>query len=151
MQSEATIRKAATELDAALEAGDFERVIACFDTECEIELLGVRLQGREGVRRWLEWVFDHVDSIAFTPRVITIDGDTFVEEFEVRGTLAGGRDLKSDWAEVLTYRSNLVTSLRLYFNPIDFAPALGRLGRTFGPSAMRWARKGLEPYTLTAD
>jgi hypothetical protein len=36
----------AVRLDDVPEAGDVEGVIACFDPECEIELLGVQLRGR---------------------------------------------------------------------------------------------------------
>jgi ketosteroid isomerase-like protein len=148
MQSESSIRDAAAELDKALEAGDRERVVACFDPECEIELLGVRLDGLDGVRRWLDWVYSHVVSVAFTPRLISVDGDNLIEEFEVQGSLPSGRQVYSRWAEVLTFQADLVTSLRLYFDPIDFAPALGTAGRVFGPVAVRLARKGLGPYTV---
>lgn len=146
MQSESSIRVAASELDEALEAGDLDRVVACFAEDCTVELLGVVLHGHEGVRRWLDWVFAHVERIEFSPRVISIDGDVFIEEFGVAGTLANGRRLESQWAEILTYRDDLVTSLRLYFNPIDFAPALGMVGRAVGPAALRLARRGLEPF-----
>lgn len=146
MQSESSIRQAASELDQSLEAGDRDRVTACFSDDCTVELLGVRVHGRDGVRRWLDWVFAHVERIEFTPRVISVDGDTFIEEFRVSGTLAGGRILDSEWAEILTYRDNLVTSLRLCFDPIDFAPALGIVGRAVGPAALRLARRGLEPF-----
>lgn len=146
MQSEASIRQAASRLDEALEAGDLDRVAACFSDDCTVELLGVRLHGREGARRWLDWVFAHVERIEFTPRLISVDGDTFIEEFAVTGTLADGRRLESQWAEILTYRDDLVTSLRLYFNPIDFGPALGVVGRVVSPVAVRLARRGLEPF-----
>lgn len=146
MQSESSIREAASELDDALEAGDPVRVVACFAQDCTVELLGVRLHGHEGVRRWLNWVFSRVEHIEFNPRVISVDGDVFIEEFAVTGTLADGRHLESQWAEMLTYRDNLVTSLRLYFNPLDFAPALGMVGRAVGPVAVRLARRGLEPF-----
>lgn len=148
MQSESSIREAASELDEALEAGDVDRVAACFAEDCTVELLGVRLRGHEGVRRWLDWVFAHVERIELSPRVISVDGDVFIEEFGVAGILASGRRLESQWAEMLTYRDDLVTSLRLYFNPIDFAPALGVVGRTVGPAALRLARRGLEPFEL---
>jgi ketosteroid isomerase-like protein len=141
--SEGSIRAAAAELDEALEAGDVERVVACFAPDCEIELLGVHLRGHGGVRRWLAWVFGHVNRLEFSPRVIAVDGDTFIEEFGVTGILADGRRLESNWAEILTYSGDLVTSLRLYFNPLDFAPALP-LGRMIGPTASRLARRGLD-------
>ncbi len=148
MQSEASIREAAAELDEALEGGDIERVVACFTEDCTIELLGVRLHGHQGVRRWLDWAFAHIDRLEFSPRVISVDGDTFIEEFAVTGTLADGRLVDSQWAEILTYRDDLVASLRLYFNPMDFAPALGAVGRVVGPAALRLARRGLEPFEL---
>ncbi|MEA3501199.1 MAG: nuclear transport factor 2 family protein [Actinomycetota bacterium] len=151
MQSEASIRQAASDLDEALQAGDLDRVVACFSEECTVELLGVRLHGHDGVRRWLDWVFAHVERIEFAPRVISVDGDTFIEEFGVTGILADGRLLNSQWAEILTYRDELVTSLRLYFNPIDFAPALGMAGRAIGPAAARFARRGLEPFEPMDD
>lgn len=146
MQTESSIRRAASELDEALQGGDLDRVVACFAHDCTVDLLGVRLHGHEGVRRWLDWVFKHVERIEFTPRVISVDGDTFIEEFGVTGTLANGRRLHSEWAEMLAYRDDLVTSLRLYFNPIDFAPALGVVGRTVGPGAGKLVRRGLEPF-----
>jgi len=146
VQSEASIRRVASELDEALEAGDVDRVVACFADDCTVEMLGVRLHGLDGVRRWLAWVFRHVQRIEFAPQVIIVDGDTFFEEFAVTGFLADGRRLESRWAEVLTYRDDLVTSLRLYFDPIDFAPALGIAGRLVGPVAAKLARRGLEPF-----
>lgn len=148
MQSEGSIRRAAADLDDALEAGDLERVVACFAEDCSIELLGVRLVGRAGVRRWLGWVFAHVERVEFAPRLMSVDGDTFIEEFAVTGILAGGRRLESRWAEILTYRENLVASLRLYFNPIDFAPAIGVAGRAMGPAAASFVRRGLAPYEV---
>jgi ketosteroid isomerase-like protein len=93
-------------------------------------------------------VFTHVTRIEFEPRLITVDGATFIEEFGVRGFLADGRRLDSRWAELLTYRNDLVASLRLYFNPLDLAPALGVIGRTVGPVAVRMARRGLEPFEI---
>ncbi len=142
MQSESSVRAAASELDHALEAGDLDRVVACFAKDCTVELLGARLHGHDGVRRWLDWVFAHVERIELHPQVISVDGDVFIEEFGVTGILADGRRLESQWAEILTYRDDMATTIRLYFNPLDFAPALGIVG----PAAVRLARRGLEPF-----
>jgi ketosteroid isomerase-like protein len=146
VQSETSIRHAGAALDAALEAGDLDQVVSCFAGDCVVELLGVRLTGHAGVRRWLDWVFGHVDRIELTPRLISVDGDQLIEEFKVGAVLPDGDRLQSEWAEVLTYQDDLVTSLRLYFDPIDFAPALGLPGRLMGPVLTRFARRGLEPF-----
>ena len=60
--------------------------------------------------------------------------------------LGDGRRLSGQWAEILTYRNDLVASLRLYFNPEEFAPALGLVGRLIGPAANWLTRRGLEPF-----
>jgi hypothetical protein len=146
-QTEQTIREAGRRLDDALEARDLEGAVACFDEECRIELLGVRLEGRAGVRRWLDWVFGRVESLAFEPRLITVDGTTLVEEFVVEATLPGGRRIRSRWAEVLDYHANLVRSLRLYFDPLDFLEAKGAAGRFVAPAARGFARRGLAPFS----
>lgn len=43
------IRKVAVELDNAIERRDTEAISACFANDCEIELLGIRLTGKQGV------------------------------------------------------------------------------------------------------
>ncbi len=145
-QTEASIREAARRLDTALEAGDLAGVVACFDEQCEIEILGARLRGRDGVRRWLDWVFGQVESLRFESRLITVDGATLVEEFVVEATLPGRRHRRvhSCWAEVLDYDANLVCSLRFYFDPLDFLEAKGIVGRLVAPVARKLERHGLE-------
>jgi len=126
-QTEASIREAARRLDTALEAGDLAGVVACFDEQCEIEILGARLRGRDGVRRWLDWVFGQVESLRFESRLITVDGATLVEEFVVEATLPGRRH-----------------RLRFYFDPLDFLEAKGIVGRLVAPVARKLERHGLE-------
>ena len=146
MESPETIKEHARRLDAALEAKDIPGVVRCFAEDCEIELLGVKLKGHDGIRRWLAWLFQHASSVAFEPRVIMVEGQELFEEFTVNATLHSGRELRSHQAEVLTYRDGLVTSLRLYLNPLDFARAAGVMGRLAAPLLTRLARKGLPPF-----
>ncbi len=101
MQSETSILRVAAEFDGALEAGERERLVACFVADCPTELLGARLEGHCGVRR---------------PRVITVDGGVFVEGFGATGLLADGRCIHSRRREILTYRDCLVVSLRPWCN-----------------------------------
>ena len=146
-QTAETIRVAATRLDDALERGDTEEVVACFAEDCEVELLGVRLCGRDGVRRWLRWMKARgIQSLWFTPRSIVVEGDVFVEEFLASLRMVDGRMVESRQSEVLVYENNLVKSLRLYFDPMDFAeihrhspvPYLASLLRTAARQGLEW-------------
>ena len=124
VQDPERIREVAMEFDSAIEAKDIEKMVDAFTDNCEIELLNVKLVGKDGVRRWLDWLFTHLTSIVFDPVVIIVDGDTFFEEFIARGTLHDGRVIESKQAEVLIYENYKIKSLRLYFDRLDFADAV---------------------------
>ena len=127
-QSSETIRVAAQRLDDALEAGDEEIVLSCFAETCVVELLNERLYGRAGVKKWLAWMrAAGVERIRLEPRAIAVEGDVFFEEFVARSRLVDGRQVVSRQAEMLTYENNKVVSLRLYFDPLDFAETQGWL------------------------
>ena len=121
------IRQVAKELDDALETKEVERILPFFAEDCEIELLGAKVTGREGAKRWLMWQFGHVATVRLVPVVIMIECDTFFEEFIVQATLHDGTQVESRQAEVLVYDRDLkVKSLRLYFDRLDFADALAK-------------------------
>jgi len=119
------IREAAKELDDALETKDIQQILPFFTDDCEIELLGVMVRGKEGVRRWLTWQYKHVAEVSLVPVVILIEGNVFFEEFIVNAILHDGTKTKSKQAEVLIYDENYkVKSLRLYFDRLDFADSV---------------------------
>ncbi len=112
------------EFDVAIENRDIEMMVNAFSDDCEIELLGVVLKGKDGVRKWLEWLFTHLVEVKFDPVIIMVEGDVFFEEFVVRGTLQDGRVVESKQAEVLIYEDYKIKSLRLYFDRLDFVDAV---------------------------
>ena len=119
------IREAAKELDDALETKDIQQILPFFTDDCEIELLGVMVRGKEGVRGWLTWQYKHVAEVSLVPVVILIEGNVFFEEFIVNAILHDGTKTKSKQAEVLIYDENYkVKSLRLYFDRLDFADSV---------------------------
>jgi ketosteroid isomerase-like protein len=121
------IRQVAKELDDALETKNIERILPFFADDCEIQLLGIKVKGKEGARRWLRWQFGHVAEYELAPMVIMIEGNVFFEEFMVKARLPDGTELESKQAEVLVYNEDYkVTSLRLYFDRLDFADAVTR-------------------------
>jgi ketosteroid isomerase-like protein len=121
------IRQVAKELDNTLETKNIERILAFLADDCEIQLLGIKVKGKEGARRSLKWQFGHVAEYELIPVVIMIEGNVFFEEFLVKAKLPDGTSLESKQAEVLVYNQDYkVVSLRLYFDRLDFADAVAR-------------------------
>jgi ketosteroid isomerase-like protein len=123
--NEERIRKAAEDLDKAVENRDVELVTSFFSDDCEIEMLGIVLEGREGSRKWVEWLFSTLPEIRFEPVTIMIEGNTFFEEFVINGKLKNGMTVRSKQAEVLIYEDYKVRNLRIYFDRLDFAEVIG--------------------------
>jgi ketosteroid isomerase-like protein len=115
------IREVAMDFDNAIEARDIEQMVEAFADDCEIELMGITLQGKEGARRWSEWLFGSVPNIVFKPIIIMVEGNVFFEEFLVSGTLPNGEVVESKQSEILVYENYKIKSLRLYFDRLDFA------------------------------
>jgi ketosteroid isomerase-like protein len=145
MQTKDAILKAAKDFDDIIETRDINQILPFFHEECTIELLGVTLHGHEGARKWLDWMFQYLQSISFDPIVIMVEGDTFFEEFIVNGTLSDGRHIQSKQAEVLIYENLLVKHLRVYFDRLDFADAVasGWLTRKIIERLIKISTKGL--------
>jgi ketosteroid isomerase-like protein len=126
VQSSEAILKAALNLDEAIEKWDIEAVLSKFSVDCEIELLGLKLDGRDGVKKWIEWQFKHVSKIDFIPIIKMVSGDTFFEEYVVKANLHDGEEIQSKQAVVLQFKNKLITSLRLYFDRLEFADAVAK-------------------------
>ena len=141
-----SLQNAARALDDALERGDRDAVVSCFRPDCHVELLGVRLAGHDGVRRWVDWLFGHIDALRLEPAFATTDGPNHVEEVVAVCTLADGLAMRSHQVRVLSFDGDRVASMRLYFNPLDFAAAEGRVAEFAEPMVSGLLRRGLEPY-----
>ena len=88
--SRRAILRIAEHLDDAIENRDVDFIISCFTADCEIELLGVKLRGQDGVRRWLDWMYAGISNIKFTPITILVEGNTFFEEFVMTALTTSG-------------------------------------------------------------
>ena len=120
-QSRRAILKMAKQLDDAIENRDVDFIISCFAMDCEIELLGVKLRGQDGVRRWLDWMYASISNIKFTPVTLLVEGNTFFEEFVMTALATSGAVIVSKQSEVLVFENLRIKSLRLYFDRLDFA------------------------------
>ena len=118
------ILKYAKALDDAVEKRDTEEFISYFSDNCEIELLGIKLSGKEGIRKAISWIFKYLNQITLIPITIMVDQNTFFEEFTVKAMVRGGKEIRVYQSEVLVYdKEYKVTSLRLYFDRLEFAAA----------------------------
>lgn len=131
-QSPEKIREVAMAFDNALTNRKIEEISSAFADDCEIELLGVKLTGKDGVRKWADWLFKHLENIEFIPITIMVEGNIFFEEFIANGRLANGKVIESKQAEVLIYENYKIKSFRLYFDRLDFADAVA------GDPISRW-------------
>lgn len=131
--TDSEIRQRAKALDDAVERRDFETVTAFFSEDCEIEMIGLKLEGREALRKALRWMFDRLPEIRFIPVTIMIEGTIFFEEFILQTTVRRERTIEVRMAEVLIYDADdKVKSLRLYFDRLE-------LGDVFAPRAIERA------------
>ena len=122
-QSEKEIRIYAKALDDAIEGGNIDEVLSYFRDDCEIELLGVKLSGKEGLKKAFDWIYKYLKDMVLVPITIMVDGDVFFEEFMVKAKVKGGEELQVKQAEVLVYEDYKVKSLRLYFDRLELADA----------------------------
>lgn len=123
-ENERKIREYAKLLDDAIEEQNIDTIMSCFSNDCEIELLGVRLTGKDGLTKAVRWMFGYLRDIVLTPVTIMIAGNTFFEEFIVGAKTEGGKEVRVKQAEVLVYDEEYkVRSLRLYFDRLELAEA----------------------------
>ena len=119
------IRILAKALDTAIEQHDIERLVSYFAEECEIQLPGITLNGYEGLRRAIKWMYGYLKEITLIPMTILIQGNVFFEEFIMKTKVSGGREIQVKQSEVLTYGDDYkVRSLRLYFDRLELGKAL---------------------------
>ena len=116
------IRELAKALDDAIESRKTEEAISHFSDTCEIELLGIKLTGKEGLKTAIRWIFRYLKDITLSPITIMIERNIFFEEFSVRTKTKEGKEIQVKQAEVLVYNDEYkVKSLRLYFDRLELA------------------------------
>ena len=118
------IKSAAMDFDNAIEKMDIEKLTEFFTDDCEVIVLSEVLKGKDGVRKFFSWLFANVVKIKFVPVNIMVENDVFFEEFTVNATFHDGTKASSNQAEVLVFNKFKITSLRIYFDRLDFANSI---------------------------
>ena len=69
-------------------------------------------------------MFRYLNQITLIPITIMVDRNVFFEEFTLKATVKGGKEIQVTQSEVLVYNDEYkVTSLRLYFDRLELATA----------------------------
>lgn len=142
-----TIREQAKALDDAIEKRNIEEIVSFFSVECEVELLGIKLTGHDGLKKAIGWMFRYLKEITLIPIAIIIQGNIFFEEFAVRARIQGGLKIEVKQAEVLVYGCDYkVESIRLYFDRLELARAFSSncFDRMLIKRIIKGSLKGLE-------
>lgn len=120
------IRKISMDFDKAIEKKDIESALFYFSDDCEIELFGMILTGKNQARKWIDWIFKYFRNVKFIPITIMVSGTTFFEEFILDATLHNGSNLITKQAEVIIYKNYQIKNLSLYFDRLEIAKTLSR-------------------------
>ncbi|MFH1538613.1 MAG: nuclear transport factor 2 family protein [bacterium] len=123
-QMEDRMTEVAKEFGDAMERKDLDALLECFTDDCEIEIFDLKLRGKEGVRKWYKWTFAHMRALSFEKIVSVSDGDTFIEEYILNGTIHNGKKMQSRQARVLVFEGDKVKSFRLYLDRLQFADSV---------------------------
>ena len=126
VHSSKEIRRVAMALDNALERKNLQAVMEKFTDDCEIKILSVKLVGKEGVKKWFNWMYTHVAELQFLPVTIMVEGNTFFEEYVVKAKFQDGKEAYSKQAVVLLFENLKVKSLRMYFDRLDFSSSVAK-------------------------
>jgi ketosteroid isomerase-like protein len=124
-QSDDKIRKVAKKLDDAVEKHDINFILDCFLDNCEVEIFGIVLRGKDHLKKALYWLYEMVGEIKFEPVIIMVDGDVFFEEFILKGN-KDGKNYEIKATEVLIYKDYKVKTLRLYLDRLQVADAIAK-------------------------
>jgi len=122
-QRQKQIREYAKSFDDAIERRDMKEVVSYFCDDSEIELLGIKLTGKEGLRKTFDWIYKYLKEIILVPITIMVDDNVFFEEFRVKAKVKGGKELRVKQSEVLVWEDDKIKSLRLYFDRLELADA----------------------------
>ncbi|MFX1389081.1 MAG: nuclear transport factor 2 family protein [Promethearchaeota archaeon] len=144
-QNKEKIIKLAEQLDIDLELQDIDRLIPYFSEDCEIEIFGLKIKGKQNLKKWLNWFFEMFDTIKFEPITIMVDNYIFFEEFYIEVSFQEGKRLRVKVAEVLEYQNYKITCLRLYFDRLEFADVIanGFLSKKIIKAIKKRSLKGL--------
>lgn len=145
-EANADISRIADQLDRAVERRDLDAVVDLFSDDCVVTLFGIKLSGKEALKRAFQSVYDRLEDVRFETITIMSDDSTLFEEFRLHATSPKGESVSIDAVEVLEFRGSKVIGMRLYLDRLQLASVVaeGVLERKLLEAIERKSRDGIE-------
>lgn len=108
----------------AVQDRNVEALVSCFAEDCEVELLNLKLHGRDGVRKWYHWMCGHMKSTSFEHVCSAVNGSIYIEEYIMHGVIHNGKKMHNKQTRVLEFNGDKIKSFRLYLDRLQFADSV---------------------------
>jgi ketosteroid isomerase-like protein len=105
---------------------DAEKMLPFFAEDATLIFPGVKLDGHEGVRRWVKWLDAQFQKVALRGVTLTIEGSRAVHEFVLEGTTPEGLTASFDSVAVYEFRDGKITQFRCYFDVLTIAKQIAK-------------------------
>jgi ketosteroid isomerase-like protein len=116
--------KIVDEIDRAVQRRDVDAVLKHVADDCVVELVGVRLTGKAGVRRWINWLYRTASTLSFSCDTMSLNGSTVWKEYDVHAKLRNGNSVRAKQVALTEFRGDKVQSIRVYFDRLAYAEGL---------------------------
>src|SRR5688500_4712678 len=119
------IRSTLTELCAAFNAHDLDRIMALFADDCVLEMprgnqpWGSRFEGKPQVRAALATRFDGIPDVHYGGDEHFVDGNNGMSKWTVTGTTREGKKLEVQGCDFYTFRDGMVTRKDSYWKLVE--------------------------------
>ena len=120
MKRSEIMKKTVRELDKVLETKNVDKGLSLFSKKCSIEMLGITLKGKTGVKKWFGWLFGSFEKIKIRNLTVFVQGEKMFKEYVLVATLHDGNNICSKQSEVITFYGDKIKNIRIYFDRIDF-------------------------------
>ncbi len=115
-----TMHEITLRIDRASEAKDTVTILSCFHENCEIDIPGKKIKGKNEAKKWTEWIYSYFAELRIIPENGFVGGSLFFRKFTLKATLHDGSEISSKQAGVLEFDDQKIKSLRLDFDRADF-------------------------------
>lgn len=121
------IRSALTELCAAFNAHDLDRIMACFSDDCVLEMprgnrpWGTRFEGRQSVRDALATRFAGLPDVHYgdSEHFVDTKANTGISKWTLTGTTRDGTGTEVRGCDFYTFRNGMVIRKDSYWKIVE--------------------------------